>query len=256
MDFTGKRVLITGGAAGVGRMAAELFRSAGATVAIHSPSWAELDRAIKELGDERLVATAGDVATVAGCDAVVGAALARLGGLDVLVNSAENSSRACLMDVTEALWDRVMAANLRSAMFCTKAALPALRATRGNVVMVASTAALMAGPTDQLLFATSKAGLIGMSRNLAIELAPDRIRVNCVAPGFIDTAETRAANHSTGGQIDRYIAASVPLGRLGTERECASAILYLASDAAGYCTGSILVSDGGAYANASWGTKS
>jgi 3-oxoacyl-[acyl-carrier protein] reductase len=181
MNFTGKRVLITGGTVGVGRMAAELFCGAGAAVAIHAPTRADAELALGELGNERIAATTGDIATVAGCETVVREAVGVLGGLDVLVNSAEIAPLARLMEVTGAMWDAVFAANLRSAMFCTRAALPALRASHGSIVMVSSVAAMMAGPTDRLLYSTSKAGLIGMTRNLAIELAPDRIRVNCVA---------------------------------------------------------------------------
>ena len=256
MDFTGKRVLITGSTTGIGRACARLFHAAGAAVAIHGPVRGDVDRTIEELGIQRLVPAIGDVASVAGCNSIVDTAVAGLHGLDILVNSSEVASRARPTEVSEADWDLVMGANLRSAMFCSKAALPALRASRGNIVMVATVAALVAGPTDRFLYATSKAGLIGMTRNLSIELAPDGIRVNCIAPGFVDTAETRELNAITRGEIDRFVGASVPLGRLGTERECASAILYLASESAGYCTGTILVTDGGSHANASWGTRS
>jgi NAD(P)-dependent dehydrogenase (short-subunit alcohol dehydrogenase family) len=113
----------------------------------------------------------------------------------------------------------------------------------------------MAGPTDRFLASVMKAGLLGMARNLAIELAPAGIRVNSVAPGFIDTPELQCENAATSGQIDRFIAAAVPLARIGTSRECASAILYLASDEAAYCSGTVLGVDGGSLANASWGSR-
>jgi NAD(P)-dependent dehydrogenase (short-subunit alcohol dehydrogenase family) len=121
--------------------------------------------------------------------------------------------------------------------------------------MVSSAAALMAGPTDSFVYAVSKAGLVGMTRTLALELAADGIRVNCVCPGYIDTPMIRAENEATRGRIDQSVSRATPLGRFGTPRECASAIAYLASQDAGYCTGSTMVIDGGCLAHASWGAR-
>ena len=251
MDFRGKRVLITGSTSGIGRAAAELFHAAGATVAINGRNAHGVAKAIREIGLERLVAAPGNVGSVAGCEAIVAAALTALGGLDCLVNNVGISSRAGTLDVTEAQWDELMSINLRSAMFCTRAALPALRASRGNVVMVSSTAALMAGPSESMLYAISKAGLIGMARTLALEVAPDHVRVNSVCPGYTDTPLARRGFERIGD-----VAAKVtPLARLGSVREIASAIVYLASEDAGYCTGTSVVNDGGCYAGASWGTR-
>jgi 3-oxoacyl-[acyl-carrier protein] reductase len=255
MDFAGKRVLITGSTAGIGRATAEMFHAAGARVAISGRTDEAVRRTIAELGGTRLVAAPGNVATVGGCESVLATAIEGLGGLDCLVNNAGIAPLSRLADVTEAHWDEVIGANLRSAMFCTKAALKALRASKGNIIMVSFTGALMAGPTENFVYAVSKAGLIGMSRSLALELAVDNVRVNCVCPGFIATSGTHAKNDATNGSIERFVQASTPLGRLGTMRECAASIVYLASDDAGYCTGSTLVNDGGCYANASWGTR-
>jgi NAD(P)-dependent dehydrogenase (short-subunit alcohol dehydrogenase family) len=255
MDFTGKRVLITGSTAGIGRAAAELFHAAGAQVAINGRTAEAVARTIREMGGERLLPAAADVGTVEGCQQCVEAAVSGMGGLDCLVNNLGIWPLARMMDVTEAHWDEVIAVNLRSALFCTNFALGALRASRGNIVMVSSTVALMAGPTDSFVYAISKAGLVGMTKTLALELAGEHVRVNCLCPGYIDTPMVRAENAATGGQIDRFVNAAVPLGRKGTVRECASSILYLASDDAGYCTGSIMVNDGGCLANASWGTR-
>jgi 3-oxoacyl-[acyl-carrier protein] reductase len=251
MDFKGRRVLITGSTSGIGRAAAELFHAAGATVAINGRSVQGVAKAIREIGFERLVAAPGDVGSVSGCEAMVGAALTALGGLDCLVNNVGISSSAGTLDVTEAQWDELMGINLRSAMFCTRAALPALRISRGNIVMVSSAAALMAGPSECMLYAISKAGLIGLARTLALEVAPDHVRVNCVCPGYTDTPLARRRFE----RIGDVVAKVTPLARLGSAREIASAIVYLASEDAGYCTGTNMVNDGGCYAGASWGTR-
>jgi NAD(P)-dependent dehydrogenase (short-subunit alcohol dehydrogenase family) len=169
------------------------------------------------------------------------------------VNNAGVNPLAYVMDVTEEHWDEVMSVNLRAPMFCTKFALPALRRSKGNVVMVASVAGLCAGPTDSLAYAISKGALVNMTRALALELVADGIRVNAVCPGYIDTPLIQAENAATGGQIYDFVSRSVPMRRIGTLREGASAILYAASGDASYVTGSILVNDGGCLATASWG---
>jgi len=253
MNFEGKRVLVTGSTVGIGRGTAELFLEAGATVAINGRKDEVVAQAVRELGSSKALAVAGDVGTVAGCEQVVGRAIELLGGLDVLVNNVGICPLSYMMDVTEEHWDQLIAVNLRSAFFCSKFALPALRKSRGNIVMVASVAGICAGPTDSFVYAISKGGLVNMTRGLAIELAPDVVRVNAVCPGYIDTPMISAENAATGGQVYAFIRTETPMRRLGSVRECASSILYLASDLAGYCTGSILVNDGGCIAGGSWG---
>lgn len=253
MDFAGKRVLITGSTTGIGRGAAEMFLEAGATVAINGRKPEAVAKAVAELATPRAVAVPGDVGTVAACRCVIGGAIAQLGGLDVLVNNVGICPLRQLMDVTEEHWDQVMNVNLRSALFCSQFALPELRRTQGNIVMVASVAGIAGGPTDSFVYAISKGGLVNMTRGLAIELAPDGVRVNAVCPGYIDTPMIQAENAATGGQVHAFISSATPLGRLGTVRECASSILYLASGLAGYCTGALLVNDGGGIAAGGWG---
>jgi NAD(P)-dependent dehydrogenase (short-subunit alcohol dehydrogenase family) len=259
VNFNGKRILVTGSTMGIGRATAECFHSAGAAVAINGRTGKAVAQAIAEIGakggKDRLVAAPADLGTEAGCHACVAAAVGALGGLDCLVNNTGICPLAHLRDVTEAHWDEVMAVNLTSAMLCTQAALPALRQVHGNVVMVASAAGLIAGPTDSFVYAISKAAMIGMTKALALELAPENIRVNAVCPGYINTPMVRAENEASGGQIERFISRAVPLRRIGSMEECASIILYAASSTAGYCTGSILVDDGGLMANGSWGGK-
>ena len=253
MDFSGKRVLVTGSTMGIGRGAAEMFIEAGATVAINGRKSGVVAQIVSELATPRALPVPGDVATVAGCDSIVTRATELLGGLDVLVNNVGICPLSYMMDVTEEHWDDVIDVNLRAAFFCSKFALPALRRSRGNIVMVASVAGLAAGPTDSFVYAISKGGLVNMTRGFAVELAPEGVRVNAVCPGYIDTPMIQAENAATGGQVHAFIRKATPLGRLGTVRECASSIIYLASELAGYCTGAILVNDGGCIASGSWG---
>ncbi len=252
MNFKGKKILVTGSTTGIGRGAAEMFLEAGATVVINGRTDAAVAKAVTELGP-RALPVAGDVATVAGCCDVVQRAIAALGGLDCLVNNVGICPLSRLMDVTEEHWDQVIDVNLRSALFCTKFALPTLRQSNGNVVMVASVGGITAGPTDSFVYAISKGAMIQMTKGLALELAPSNVRVNAVCPGYIDTPMIQAENEATNGQIHEFIRNVVPLRRIGTVREIASAILYLASDYASYAIGTILVYDGGCAANASWG---
>ena len=255
MDFTGKRVLVTGSTTGIGRGAAEMFLEAGAHVAINGRNPETVAKVIEEMGGSRLCGAPGHVGTVEGCRRVVEAAIRGLGGLDCLVNNVGIGPLARMMDISEAHWDEVIQVNLRAALFCTKFALPALRASKGNIVMISSVTGLIAGPPDSFVYSISKGGLISMTKNLATELAPDNVRVNCLCPGYIDTPMIQAENQLTNGQLNRSIGEFTPLGRIGTVRECASSILYFASDDARYCTGSILSNDGGCAANGSWGTR-
>jgi 3-oxoacyl-[acyl-carrier protein] reductase len=257
MNFKGKRVLVTGSTRGIGRCAAEMFHAAGASVAINGRDAATVDRVVREFGQERVVSAPGDVSTADGCKLVVDTAVRELGGLDCLVNNVGTWSKAqMMMDVSEAEWDRVMNGNMGSALFCSKAALPALRESKGNITFVASMAALVAGPPQSFLYSVAKAGLFGLTRTLAIEVAPHGIRVNCVCPGFVDTEQAGDIVGTDTESLRAHAAKVVPLGRISTARECASAILYLASDEAAYCTASILVNDGGCTANAGWSARS
>jgi NAD(P)-dependent dehydrogenase (short-subunit alcohol dehydrogenase family) len=252
-DFSGKRVLVTGSTTGIGRGVAEMFLEAGATVAVNGRKAAAVETAMREMGGQRLVAAPGDVDTVKGCQRIIDQAVGALGGLDILVNNAGICPLAYPKDVTEEHWDQVLAVNLRAPLFLTVYALPELRKSLGNVVMIASVAGLFAGPTDSFVYAISKGGLVNLTRALAVELAPEGIRVNALCPGYIDTPMVRAENEATHGQIYEFIRRSVPMERVGSVRECASSVLYLASAEAGYCTGTVLANDGGCFASGSWG---
>jgi len=196
-------------------------------------------------GHDRLAAAPGDVATLAGCEAVVGAALEALGGLDVLVNSAGVFERRPLAESDEAFWDSMIDINLKGTYFCSRAALPALEESGGAIVNLASIAGLE-GYAGVTVYCASKGAIVNLTRAMAIELAP-AVRVNCVCPGVIDTDMARLGFSEDGApraDLDDQ-AEFHPMKRVGTAEEVAKAILYLASPDAGFITGAALPIDGG-----------
>jgi NAD(P)-dependent dehydrogenase (short-subunit alcohol dehydrogenase family) len=193
------------------------------------------------------VSAPGSVATVAGCQAIVEAAVNGLGGLDVLVNNVGTVTFESLDRVTEADWDKVIDTNLKGVFFTTKFAAPYLRATKGNIVNIASNSGIMAAPVLSI-YGVSKAAVIHLTRYHALELGPD-IRVNSVCPGPIDTDMLRRALVEIEGDLEtgrKRWAEGIPgLKRIGTVRDVAGSVLFLASDLAGYMTGTAQVVDGG-----------
>jgi len=245
-DFRGKAVLVTGGTRGIGAAAARAFLAAGARVAINGHSSDSTQRAMDQLGaGAKAVAAPGDIGTVAGCRAAVGAALTAFGGLDVLVNNAGVYRDRLMEDSDEAFWDQTININLKGTFFAAQAALPSLRQRRGNIVNIASESGIMGNPRCTV-YCASKGGVVNLTRSMAIELAPD-VRVNAVCPGPIETDMTRTGAPA-GVDYDKYHEALLQypyLKRIGTAEEVADAILYLASDAAAFVTGAMLSIDGG-----------
>lgn len=247
MDFSGKRVIVTGSTRGIGRETARLFLEAGADVVIHGRSRSGVDSTVAALGGGAGIAA--DLSTLAGCRELVDRALDHLGGLDVLVNNAAVGDGGTIEESDEALWQATMDINLRAPFFLTRHALPALRASRGNVVMVSSVSGLMGHADGSTVYCTSKGGLNNMTRAMALELAGE-VRVNAVAPGPVDTDMHRIPARQSGDEDGYFtdINAWVPMGRIGTVGEVARGVLWLASDDASLATGIILSLDGGAAA--------
>jgi NAD(P)-dependent dehydrogenase (short-subunit alcohol dehydrogenase family) len=248
IDFTDKRVLVTGGTRGIGRAIVEAFLETGARVAVNGSTAESTARAIAELdAGDRVAAAPGSVATADGCRSIVGAALDALGGLDVLVNNAGVGCVASVEETDEAIWDRVIDTNLKGVFFVTRYALPALRESRGNIVNIASVDGLV-GVIDESVYSASKAGVINMTRTHALEFTGE-LRVNAVCPGFVDTELLRAEAAAEGGSVEagyRVFAQSVAAQkRIAEAREIAGPVLYLASELASFVTGSIHAVDGG-----------
>ena len=245
MLFADKRVLITGATRGIGQAAATAFLAEGARVAVNGRTETSVAAALPHFTGD-IVGAPGDVSTAHGCDQAVGAALAAFGGLDVLVNNAGVFIRASVEDTDEEAWDAVMAANIKSVQFCTRAALPALRATKGSIVNVASESGLNGYP-NTTAYCASKGAVVNLTRSMAMEFAPD-IRVNALCPGVVETDMSRAgfavegdADEGIRRQHDAY-----PLRRIGTLDQSAAAILFLASEQAGFINGAALPMEGGA----------
>ena len=246
MRLRGKVAVVTGAGGGFGEGIARRFAEEGARVVIADIAPAAARRVATAIGSGA-VAIAGDVSRAADMQAMIAAAVDRFGGLDILVNNAGWTHRnKPLLEVTEDEFDRVYAINVKSIYHMVNAAVPVLRAQKSGVIInIGSTAGIR--PRPGLTWYNGTKGAVNLlSRSLAAELAPDHIRVNCIAPvmgatglleafmGVPDTAENRA----------RFLA-TIPLGRLSTPEDIANACLYLASDEAEFITGVILEVDGG-----------
>ncbi|MCH7815728.1 MAG: glucose 1-dehydrogenase [Proteobacteria bacterium] len=250
MDFTDKKILITGGSRGIGAAAARAFLERGARVAVNGRTADSVAAAMSEFGaGDRVVAAPGDVGTVAGCEAAVAAAIDGLEGLDILINSAGVGHSGLIEEMDEATWDETLDVNLKGTFFCIKAALAALRISGGNIVNLASDAGLI-GEHRLVVYCASKGGVVNMTRAMALDLAPE-VRVNCVCPGYVDTDMVRRdgieKSHDPAAAEERIVNYA-PMKRISTPEEIAMAIVYLASDEARFVTGAALAIDGGSSA--------
>lgn len=250
MDFTDKRVLVTGGSRGIGFSVANAFIDAGAHVAINGRTDDSVAAAIAALGEgDCRVAAPGDIGTVSGCESAVETATDAFGGLDILVNSAGIGSGRRIEDSDEAMWDLHTDVNLKGTFFCSRAALSELRKSTGNIVTIASDAGLMGVP-GLTVYCASKGGVVNMTRAMAVEVAPD-VRVNCVCPGYVDTDMIRCdsidkSNDPTAAE--QRMIEYAPLKRIAMPAESSRSVLYLASSEARFVTGAALAIDGGSTA--------
>lgn len=239
LGLEGKSVLVTGANRGIGAAAARAFASAGCRVAAHCHSDAGEAAAIEGVAILR-----GDLADMAEVRRMIAEAEATLGGLDVLVNNAGHMlGRIPLAEMDDAAVDRVFDLNARSVVAACRASLPALAASRGCIVNVASISARSGGSPGSGLYSSAKAFVSTFTRALATELAPQGIRVNAVSPGTITTRFHEVYSSPEKLEATRR---RIPLQRLGTAEDCAGTFLYLASPRlAGYVTGQIIEVNGG-----------
>ena len=236
--------LVTGSSRGIGRAVALELARQGWDICVNyherADAAAETVDAVRALG-RRAIAVRADVSDRAAVSAMVDRCREELGEIGVLVNNAGVAGQALFQDVDDALWDRYFGVNLQGARNTVQAVLPAmLHEKRGSIVNISSIWGLR-GASCEVTYSCTKAGIIALTRSLAMELAPSGIRVNCVAPGDIETDMVRVLGRETLDQL----AADTPLGRLGKPEDIAHAAAFLASDKASFITGQVLTVDGG-----------
>ncbi len=244
----GKIALITGAGRGNGLAMAELFAKEGAKVSCTDLDGDLAQETAKRSGNG--VAVQGDVSKPEDADRMVGETVAAFGGLDILVNNAGILRLGGLADLSVDDWDHQQAVNVRGPFLMTRAALPYLAKKGGSVIMIASLTGLK-GIRQGVGYSSSKHALIGMTRSLALDLAPQNIRVNALCPGIIDTgmAEQLRSQRRANLSYDEYLAEVgrlYPMGRLGKPEDVAFAALHFASDESAWATGTIHSIDGGA----------
>ena len=239
-DLEGRRALVTGASGGIGGAVASALHAQGATVALTGRNRAALEERASELGDRAHVLTA-DLADSGAADTLVRAAAEAMGGIDILVNNAGLARDGLFVRVKDEDWQAVLDVNLTAGFRLARAALRGMmRARWGRIVAITSIVGQTGNP-GQANYAASKAGMTGMTKALAAEVAARNITVNCVAPGFIDTAMTQGL----GDDQTARLAERIPAGRLGTPEDVASCVIFLASDEAAYVTGQTISVNGG-----------
>lgn len=247
--LAGKHAIITGGAAGIGRASAERMVAEGARVVL-----ADIDEKAGRAAAEVMPKGAAlfvkcDVADERSVQEMVERGTSWLGGLDVLFNNAGMLVCAPMTSLSAATWDKAFAVNVRGSFLACRAAIPHMRAGGGGSIINMSSLAGLRGMPELTLYSATKAALIGMSATLALELAPDKIRVNALCPGWIDTPFNQPVVDAIGGTEAQAnaIKAGIPLGRMGDIHEVAAMVAYLASDETSFVTAQALSINGGAY---------
>lgn len=239
-DLTGKRALVTGASGGIGGAIAKALHAQGAVVALSGTREAALQTVADALGSNVHV-TPADLGSAEGTDKLIKDAEAAMGGIDILVNNAGLTRDQLAMRMKDDDWQTVLDVNLTAAFRLSRACLRGMMKARNGRIIAITSIVGTTGNAGQTNYAASKAGLIGMSKSLAQEVASRGITVNCVAPGFIETAMTDVLSDD----IKSKLLSGIPVGRLGHVDDISAACVYLASDEAAYVTGQTLHVNGG-----------
>lgn len=226
LNFAGKRVLVTGTDQPIGAAAALAFRDHGAAVAVHGAA------------AEGATLLSGELSSAESCKAVVESAAAALGGLDILVNASDYREDKPFEQVLPEDWDKALDGSFTASLFCTQYALPALQASKGNIVNITSSYGQMGGPTGSSAYAAAAASIVNMTRMQALRFGVDGVRSNCLCAGPLE-----GSTAAQGAELP-------PIGRNGTAQDMVGSILFMASEHAGFMTGAIIVIDGGRYSGA------
>lgn len=239
-DLSGKTALVTGASGGIGGAIAKALHAQGATVALNGRNVEALDKLAAEIGD-RCFVFAGELNTAEAADTLVKAVEEKMGGIDILVNNAGLTKDGLFMRMKDEDWQVVQDVNLTAPFRLIRSAIKGMMKKRfGRIINITSVVGVTGNP-GQANYCASKAGMIGMSKSMAAEVASRGITVNCVAPGFIATSMTDALNDDQKAKIN----ATIPAGNMGSPDDIAASCVYLASNEAKYITGQTLHVNGG-----------
>lgn len=255
MPLPGKVALVTGGASGIGRATARLLAREGASIVLADLKAADGLRVVAEITQSggKALFQHSDVSRSEDCSRLVEAAIAAFGRIDILFNNAGIIRRANIVDLPEEDWDLVMAVNVKSIYLLSREVIPHMQKSGGGTIINAASGWGLSGGAKAAVYCASKGAVVLLTKAMAIDHGPQNIRVNCICPGDTDTSMLRDEAQQLGEDSHRFLAESAkrPLGRLGTAEEIAQAVLYLASDASSFVTGTALVVDGGGLAGQS-----
>ena len=245
LNLEGRVAIVTGGAQGIGRATVMVLAERGASIGLTNIRCAKLDSTIKELEEMRrkVLKFCVDVTDVEAVQEMVEQTVATWGKIDILVNNAGITKDNLVMRMKTAEWEAVLKTNLDGAFYCIRAVLPTMvRQRYGRIINIASVVA-QAGNVGQANYIASKAGIIGLTKAVAAEVAKRNITVNAIAPGFINTPMTEGLPP----EIKEKMLSMIPMGRMGNDSEVAHGVLFLASPEASYITGHVLNINGGMY---------